>query len=223
MEQCAADLTAETGGAVSAIVCDTTSDESVAHLAMSSISLLGRVEILVNCAASPNYAATPETISDVTAERLMEEMNIKVMGYIRCIRALVPHMREKGGGRVINISGLAARQTGSTIGSIRNVSVVAMTKTLAEQLAPDHISLVAVHPGLTRTEWSADVIRAEAARKGISEEEQEKQMARGNLAGRLLASGEVASLVAFLASPRSGAVNGDVIAAAGGIRGSIYY
>jgi NAD(P)-dependent dehydrogenase (short-subunit alcohol dehydrogenase family) len=55
-------------------------------------------------------------------------------------------MAARGGGRIINISGLAALQTGSTIGSIRNVGVAALTKNLADELAPSGISVVCVHP-----------------------------------------------------------------------------
>jgi NADP-dependent 3-hydroxy acid dehydrogenase YdfG len=63
-------------------------------------------------------------------------MNVKVMGYLRKIRELAPHMAAQGCGRIINISGLAALNTGSTIGSIRNVGVAALTKNLADELAP---------------------------------------------------------------------------------------
>jgi NAD(P)-dependent dehydrogenase (short-subunit alcohol dehydrogenase family) len=52
---------------------------------------------------------------------------------------------------MINISGLAALSTGSTIGSMRNVGVAALTKNLADELAPSGISVVCVHPGRTRT------------------------------------------------------------------------
>src|SRR5690242_9423177 len=73
---------------------------------------------------------------------------VKVMGYLRCIREAVPHLIARGGGRIVNISGLAARSTGSTVGSIRNVAVAAMTKNLADELGRHGISVVVVHPAL---------------------------------------------------------------------------
>ena len=59
-------------------------------------------------------------------------------------------MIENGWGRIVNISGLAARQSGSTLGSIRNVAVSAMTKNLADE-RPHGINVTVVHPGITRT------------------------------------------------------------------------
>jgi short-subunit dehydrogenase len=66
------------------------------------------------------------------AQPFFADMNVKVMRYLRTIREVAPHMAAAGGGRIINISGLAALQTGSTIGSIRNVGVAALTKNLAD-------------------------------------------------------------------------------------------
>ncbi|HLW89868.1 MAG TPA: SDR family oxidoreductase, partial [Roseiarcus sp.] len=141
----------------------------------------------------------------------------------RTAREVGPAMARQGGGRIVNISGLAARATGSTIGSIRNISVAAMTKTLADELAPQRISVVCVHPGLTRTEKTPAVVERRAKAQGVSVEEAEQAMASGNLAGRLITAEEVADVVAFLASPKSIPINGDVIAAGGGARGAIYY
>ena len=77
-------------------------------------------------------------------------------------------MIERHWGRIINISGLAARSTGNMIGSIRNVSVVALTKNLAEELGPKGINVTVVHPGLTRTEKTPDVIAQRASKVGPS-------------------------------------------------------
>ena len=61
-----------------------------------------------------------------------DDVNIKVLGYLRCAREVAPYMVEQGWGRIINVSGLLARQANSIVGSIRNVSLVAMTKNLAD-------------------------------------------------------------------------------------------
>ena len=132
-------------------------------------------------------------------------------------------MIAQGWGRIVNISGLAARQTGSTIGSIRNVAVVALTKNLAEELAPHSINATVVHPGVIRTEATPGVLARLAERQGITTEAAEEQLGRGNLIGRLVTADEIADIVTFLASPRSAAINGDVIAAGGGAPRSIHY
>jgi NAD(P)-dependent dehydrogenase (short-subunit alcohol dehydrogenase family) len=80
-----------------------------------------------------------------------------------------------------------------------------------------------VHPGLTRTEATPGVIAARAKAAGVSEAEVEKRMAGGNLAKKLITAEEIGYLVAFLASPKAVAVNGDSIPAGGGTPGAIYY
>ena len=85
-------------------------------------------------------------------------MNVKTMGYVRCAREVFPHMRERGWGRIVNISGLGSRNAGSLIGGMRNVAIVAMTKNLAEELGQYGISVTVVHPGYTRTEATPGTI-----------------------------------------------------------------
>jgi NAD(P)-dependent dehydrogenase (short-subunit alcohol dehydrogenase family) len=80
-----------------------------------------------------------------------------------------------------------------------------------------------VHPGLTRTEKTPEMVERRAAAQGVSAADIEKQMAGLNLVGKLITAEEIAGIVAFLASPKSVAINGDVIAAGGGTRGAIYY
>ena len=128
-----------------------------------------------------------------------------------------------GWGRIVMISGLAARQTGSIIGSIRNVSVAALAKNLADELGPKGINVTVVHPGLTVTEKVQDLLAARARSAGVTEAEMAARMAANVAIGRLVTAEEVADVVAFLASPRSVAVNGDAVACGGGARGAIHY
>jgi NAD(P)-dependent dehydrogenase (short-subunit alcohol dehydrogenase family) len=223
LEAAAGQLAEETGRRVVAVPCDTSSDDSVRDMVARAVAELGGVDILVNCAAQPGGQAPPPRLADVNDDVFWPDVNVKVMGYLRCIREVVPHMSARGGGRIVNVSGLAARSTGSTVGSIRNVAVAAMTKNLADELAPQGITLVVVHPALTRTEKTPGVIRAQAARLGVTEAEVEQRMGRTNVLGRLIDASEVAAVVAFLASPRAVAINGDAVAVGGGAPGSIHY
>lgn len=145
------------------------------------------------------------------------------MGYLRCAREVAPHMQNQGWGRIINVSGLASRQTGSTIGSMRNVAVTAMTKNLADELGPHGINVTVVHPGPTRTERTPEMIAELAKTQDISIQEAERQMAAMNSIRRLIDAKDIAYIITFLASPKSLAINGDSIAAGGGIGNSIYY
>ena len=100
-------------------------------------------------------------------------------------------MANRGWGRIINISGLAARQSGTIIGSMRNVSIAAMTKNLADQLGPQRINVTVVHPGLTRTERTAALVEAQMNSQGITAQEAEKGMAANISIGRMINAEEI--------------------------------
>ena len=204
VERAAADVAAESGRRVIGIAADTGDDASVAAAVATVVEQLGGVDVLVNAAATPNTGAP------LSEDALEAEINVKVRGYLRCARAVAPLMVAAGWGRIINIGGLAARQTGTVVGSVRNVAVAAMTKNLADELGPQGVNVTVVHPGMTRTERALDP-------------ELERTIAAGVSIGRIVTAGEVADVVAFLASPRSVALNGDPVVAGGGVRGPIFY
>ena len=223
LEASAAEIASETHSLVVAIAADTGTDASVKSMVARAVDVLGGVDILVNAAAQPGGQSPPPKLAEIDDAVAWSDLNVKVLGYLRCIREVAPHMAAGGGGRIINISGLAARETGSIIGSVRNVAVAALTKNVADELAGEHITAVVVHPGTTRTERTPAVIRATAERYGISEPEVEARMNAESLLGRQIEAPEVASIVAFLCSPKAVAINGDAVAVAGGVRGPIHY
>jgi NAD(P)-dependent dehydrogenase (short-subunit alcohol dehydrogenase family) len=222
LEESADEISAATGADVVAIPVDTGEDASVRALVASASEAMGGVDILVNSAARPLGQAPPPKLPEVTGELFWEDMNVKVLGYLRCAQAVAPLMIDRGWGRIVNISGLGARSTGAVIGSMRNVAVAAMTKNLADELGPYGINVTVVHPGLTRTEATPGVIARLAASRGVTEEEAELGLAR-NAIRRIVDAAEVADVVAFLASPRSASITGDCIACGGGTPGAIYY
>ena len=156
------------GRRVLAIAADTTDDAAVRAMVARTVAELGGVDILVNAAARPGGSSPPRGLVDLGDDDVRVEVETKVLGYLRCARAVAPHMIAQGWGRIINISGLAARQTGSIVGSIRNVAVAAMTKNLADELGPTGINVTVVHPGMTVTERTPGLIADLAATRGIS-------------------------------------------------------
>ena len=106
---------------------------------------------------------------------------------------------------------------------MRHVAVAALSTNLADELGPFGINVTVVHPGLTRTERTASLVQAQARAQGVSDDAVLKRMAEGNSIRRLVDASEVANVVAFLASPKSIAINGDAIAAGGGAPRSIHY
>jgi NAD(P)-dependent dehydrogenase (short-subunit alcohol dehydrogenase family) len=223
LEGAAAEISKLGGGQAKGFVCDTTDDASVKKMAADVVAAFGRVDILVNCAAKPSGQSRPPTLAEITTEEVWDHINTKVVGYLRTAREVMPYMIKQRSGRIINVSGLGARNTGTTVGSIRNVGVAALTKNMADELAPHGVQAICVHPGLIRTEATPGVIAAQAKAQGVSEAEIEKRMAGRNLLRKIVTAEEIADVVTFLASPKAIAVNGDAIAAGGGTPGSIFY
>ncbi|WP_206789671.1 SDR family NAD(P)-dependent oxidoreductase [Amycolatopsis sp. MtRt-6] len=212
----AALLAADTGARVIGIGADTGDDASVAAMATTAIEQLGGVDILVNNAAMTN----PGVIAESALEA---EINVKVRGYLRCARSFAPGMVERGWGRIINVGGIAARRTGSVTGSVRNIAVAALTKNLADELGPRGVNVTVVHPGPTSSDTATKALAANAESRGLTLKEVEREFSATISIGRIVTPDEVAAVIAFLASPRSVALNGDPIIASGGALGPIHY
>jgi NAD(P)-dependent dehydrogenase (short-subunit alcohol dehydrogenase family) len=222
-EAAAAELAEQTGRRALPVIADTGDDAAVQRAVDQVVQAFDRLDVLVNCAAEPAGQATPPPLEAISSEAAWANMNVKVLGYLRCARAAAPHMVRQGWGRIINISGLGARRTGDTVGSMRNVAVVALTKNLADELGPRGVNATVVHPGTTPTERTPAALAYWARQWGVSEAEVERRWASTSTLGRLVTPAEIADVVAFLASPRSVAINGDTITVNGGARGVIYY
>ena len=222
LEQTADELGRETGAKYVVITADTSDDGSVRDMVQEAARELGHLDILVNGAAKVGGGPAPR-LGEITEEAFWDDMNTKVLGYLRCAREVAPYMASRGWGRIINLSGMAARQSGTIIGSMRNVSVAALTKNLADELGPLGINVSVVHPGLTRTERTAGMVEAQMQSQGISAAEAEKNMASNISIGRMVDAEEIAYVVTFLASPKSVAITGDAIATSGGNGRAIHY
>ena len=181
------------GGRVVAVVADTTDDDAVRAMVASVIGELGGVDILVNSAAQPASSGVTPTLATLTDEAMHRELDTKLLGYLRCARAVAPHMQAAGWGRIISISGLNARQAGSISGSVRNVAVAAMTKNIADELGPYGINCTVVHPGTTRTERTPRLLQTRAEASGLTAQETEAEIASSISIGRIVTAAEVAA------------------------------
>ena len=185
----------QTGRTVLPVRADMNDMEDIRNLVSTTVSELGSVDILVNNAV--NSVAAP--FMELADEDWMNHINVKVMGYLRCAREVIPHMIQRGGGRIINIGGMAARTAGSLTNSngVTNSAVSNIAKNLSDQVAKDGILVNCIHPGTTRTPRLTGLLVRRAKDANISLAEAERQAAETTPIGRLVEPEEVAHLVLF--------------------------
>jgi NAD(P)-dependent dehydrogenase (short-subunit alcohol dehydrogenase family) len=229
LEATARELAAETKQRVIPLAADVTSRAQVDAMVAQAAAELGGVHILVNSGSPPGGSATATgPIETVVDEDLLQDFNVKYVGALRCARAVIPHMKTQGWGRIVNISGTNARNAGNLSGGARNTSLVHLTKTLAVQLGRFGITVNCVHPGTTRTERTPRLLAARAKELGVAVEEVEGRdfapdSPRGNAICRMVDASEIAYLTVFLASDKAWAVSGELVVATGGAGRSVYY
>ena len=224
LEHAAAQLAASSRRKVLPLVADVRDDGAVRSAVARTVEAFGGLDILVNNAARTGIGTSQpyERLDETTDQSFWEDVDTKVGGYLRFARAVAPHLKAQGWGRIINISGSGARQALSITRTIRNVSIVALTKNLADELGRFGINVTVVHPAVTKTEAVSEKLAKLAAAEGVPLADFEARYAT-NAIGRLVNADEVAAVVAFLASPLSVAITGDVVAAGGGPLGAVYY
>jgi len=199
-------LEQETGGEVRATAADLRHDTEAKALIDATLKAFGGIDILVNNAAT----VMPADFATLTEERWSEVFEQKLNGYVRCLRYAIPAMKGRGWGRIINLSGLAAREGGSqTIPvGVNNVAVLNLTKCLAFALAHDNILVNAVVPYIINTDIQDETMRRLAGLTGRPEADIRKERVAELAVGRMGQPEEVADVVAFLASERSSYVTG---------------
>ena len=155
---------------------------------------------------------------ELADEDWMNHINVKVMGYVRCAREVNPHMQARGGGRIINIGGMAARSANTLANSngVTNASVSNMAKNLSDSFASDGILVNCIHPGTTRTERQDRSLKARAEHGNMSVAEAESLAVANIPIGRMVESKDIADLILFLSSDLAGAITGQTIAIEGG-------
>ncbi|PGL67437.1 SDR family oxidoreductase [Bacillus sp. AFS055030] len=210
----AEELAQETNRNIYPIVADTTDPDSILNLVEKSATIMGSIDILINSGARVG-GHEPEDFNSIKEELIIKDFEEKYMGYFRSIRAVAPYMIKNNWGRIINISGLAARIGGNYFSSgPRNASVVHLTKSASMELGKHGINVNAIYPGIVDTEMFRDKVTNETAIQ---------QFKSLNSLGRLITPEEIAYVVSFLASPLSASITGEVIPVTGGIGNTVYF
>ncbi|MGE0775915.1 MAG: SDR family NAD(P)-dependent oxidoreductase [Sphingomonadaceae bacterium] len=223
----AAAITASGGGEALPVVCDVTSESDVADAVASAVERFGGVDMLVNNAGGLTTGALLpfEELSDDT---FIATYELNVLGAVRFIRAVLPSMRQRGGGRIVNISsenGIQPDMVGADYNAAK-AALNALSKTLSKSLGVDNILVNTLSPGLTKTEALARFIEDQATAEGKAPAEIEQGLLTGfrpNIAvGRAGEPDEIAAGVAFLLSAPASFITGINLRVDGGSVSSIY-
>lgn len=218
----AEELAKDTGARILGFRADTHSAEDIRNLVVGTVAAFGRLDILVNNAARVGGSA-PDALATVTDDLIVSDFETKMLGYVRCAREAVPHMTRNGWGRIVNVSGMAARTGGGVSGGMRNAAVSNLTKVLADELGPKGITVNCVHPGAVVTELLPARMQVQAAARQTTVDHVVQQMGQGNAIRRIVTADEVAAVIAFLCSPRAIAITGENIGVSGGGARAVFY
>ena len=214
LEAAADEIARETGRRIVPIQADLTRDEDARNFIEEGHRALGRVDIMVN-----NAGAAPGGVLEHLSEAdWAQALQLKFMGYVRCLRYVLPIMVRQGGGRVVNLIGNDGVKPSywEIAPGAANAAGQNLTLSLAGQYGKHGISFVAVNPGPVRTERWAGLVRAMARDMKLSYEEADRLAPSSIPMGRIAEVEEVANLVAMLASPLTHFVNGSMIEIDGG-------
>jgi len=214
LEAAASELSKSSGRKVIAIPADLTKDAEAARFVHTGAEKLRRVDIMINNAGS----APGGVIETLSEDDWSQALQLKFMGYVRCLRYVLPIMVKQGGGRVVNLIGNDGVKPSywEIAPGAANAAGQNLTKSLAGQYGKNGISFVAVNPGPVRTERWDGLVKAMSRDMGLSYEEADKLAPSSIPLGRIAEPLEVANLVAMLASPLMQFVNGTMIEIDGG-------
>src|SRR5476651_155470 len=214
LEKTANEIAKATGRKIVAFPADLRKDADAKNFIELGAKALGRIDIMVNNAGS----AAGGVIEHLTEDDWEKGLQLKFMGYVRCLRYALPIMVKQGGGRVVNLIGNDGVKPSywEICPGAANAAGQNLTVSLAGQYGRHNISFCAVNPGPVRTERWSGLVKAMARDMNLSYEEADKLAPASIPMGRIAEVDEVANLVVMLASPLMHMVNGTQIEIDGG-------
>jgi 3-oxoacyl-[acyl-carrier protein] reductase len=208
-------LELEKGGVrVRAVPADLTDPEGVGRVLDAAREAFGRVDVLVTNTggppAGPFEAHSPEVWETAVRQNLFSVLNL--------VRGVLPGMRERGWGRIINITSIAVKQPSDNLilSNAVRAAVTGFARTLATETAKDGITVNNVLPGFTRTDRLTELAQKRAEIKGLKPEDIWDSWRREIPMGRVGDPRELAALVAFLASEQASYITAQSIPVDGG-------
>ncbi|MFV0296382.1 MAG: SDR family NAD(P)-dependent oxidoreductase [Hyphomicrobiaceae bacterium] len=213
LETLVAEIT-DAGGTAHAILGDVSTEEGANTLVATAMEIHGRIDVLVNNAGAP-HGNDRGDIETIPVEAWYRVMGINALGPFLMMRAVLPHMKTQGGGRIVNMASVAGMYAlpQRAIYCASKAAVVGMTRSVAYDLAPLGITVNAVCPGSIRTDRAiSTTLRAgwNDVEAGLADRARQLPMRRHGLPK------EVAATVAHLASEEAGYITGQAIIVDGG-------
>ena len=198
------------GGTVLAVSADVSQAQDCERIVAETVARFGGVDILVNNAGT---SATGE-FESITDDKWQADFDLKLFGAIRVIRAALPHMKARDGGRIVNVTNIGAKAPAARTmpTTVTRAAGQAMTKALSKEYAPHGILVNTVCIGLIR----AGQHETRAARQGVDVEKLYEDMGKNVPIGRVGRAEEAANVIAFLASEAASFVTGSSINLDGG-------
>ncbi len=180
--------------------------QAVQALTARAVEVFGGVDILVNNAATNPHFGPLLTAEESHWDKILD---VNVKGYFRMIKACVPIMQKRGGGKIINLASIAGRTPlpGMGVYSVSKAAVLMLTEALAVELAPLNIQVNAIAPGLVKTKFSAALWQNPQMYEAITKAIPQRRMAEPE---------EIAGIALYLASPASDFTTGATVVVDGG-------
>ena len=215
LEETAAEIREKTGAAVLAVPADVSQPEQVSELIAKTIDRFDGIDILVSNAGGPRAGR----FADLSPEDYQTALHLNLLSTINLCRGVVPSMKARGGGRIINLTSISVKQPvdGLMLSNMARTGVIGFAKTLASELAPDNILINNVCPGVIFTDRIKQLATVRAEEAGITYEDALANMTQDIPLGRIGDPKEFANLVVFLASDRASYITGTTIQVDGGM------
>ncbi|HKG97246.1 MAG TPA: SDR family oxidoreductase [Pyrinomonadaceae bacterium] len=214
LAETAATIADDSGAHVLAVPADVTSVDDIGRVVDAANERFGRIDILVTNAGGPPAG----TFDQLTREQWEEAIRLTLFSAIELARQVLPGMKERSWGRILNITSIAVKQPIENLmlsNSLR-AGLTGFARTLANEVAAQGITVNNILPGYTRTERLQDLAKMMAEKQGISASEFSANWEKEIPMGRLGEPREFAALAAFLVSERASYITGTSIQVDGG-------
>ena len=214
LEQTAQSIREKTGVKVIAVAADVANPADASRVAKAALDGLGRVDILVTNSGGPPSGA----FESLSPEMWDAATSLLLKSAVELTRALLPGMKERRWGRILNVTSIAAKQPieGLMLSNSLRAAVIGFARTLANEAAPVNVTVNNLLPGYTRTDRVQELARAAGGKGGSSSTDIVSKWEKEIPMGRLGEPREFAALAAFLASERASYITGSSIAVDGG-------